>query len=84
MKERLRTASLGDLIAAAFDRASRLSSNPRQISRKALMAIRVVLRETQESLERRWVEAESRATAALDTRGVITSTAQPRAAKRAR
>ena len=34
------TASLGDLIAAAFDEASRYSRNPKEVSRLATVAVR--------------------------------------------
>ena len=42
-KQDRRTTELGDLVVAAFDRASRLSSDPREISRVATAAVERLL-----------------------------------------
>ena len=42
-----KTAKLGDVIAAAFDEASRYSKDPKEVSRMATVAVRHLMHDAQ-------------------------------------
>ena len=47
-----KTARLGELVAAVFDEASRYSTDPREVSRLATMAVMHMSRRTRKTLNR--------------------------------